>query len=421
MTDENTTIVNLAFDDFDKLNELALSLDDADKYDSEKTTIVDENDLTPGNQPIIDLDSVRGGTVSTNLGNMDLDSYEDLFALDKKKTNLFEMMHSAINNSIPKGDESLSSVNPFKEQSLLPKRENMSEEEKEAMSGRLALIDNMVAARQELEEDWKGASSGRKKRYSNEEREMMAEFFGDDWEEMTGTKKKETDPSKKYENKFKPRLKELDKLNDELTDYTNMVVGNVKELYKSRAKGSFKLIADSSSTVASLLSTKLSIIDKKIGITKTIEDLVLKSNKGAGGPRDDNFIIDQIMTKITGKPAGALDINAAVNLIDDNDYQSQVNAAIANISQLENDGVVQFSESERALQYQDMDPEIVVVADPLEKTWEFICLSDNGNGEEIPDYPLPSKELAKMEIDWEFGQYAKDKNSGITYSLILRG
>lgn len=417
----DVNIANLAFDDYDRLNELASTLEDADNYEANKERVVEEP--VELNAPIIDLDDVRkGNKVNTNLGSMDLETYEDLLNTDNKKSNLFEMMHSVINKSITPEESSLAEVNPFKEQSIITTRTTTSPEEQELMEGRMSLINNMMSLRGELEEEWKGASTGRKKRYSNEEREAVADFLGDDWEEMTGTKKKDDDPAKKYEAKFKPRIKELDKLNDELTDYTNMVVGNVKELYKSRAKGSFKLIADSSSTVASLMSTKLSIIDKKIGITKTIEDLVLKSNKGAGAGRDDNFIIDQIMSKIAGKPMGGqLDMDAAVNLINNNDYQSQVDSAMANIAQLENDGVVQFSESERALQYQDMDPEIVVVADPLEKTWEFVCLSDNGNGEEIPDYPLPPKELTKMEIDWEFGQYAKDKNSGITYNLILRG
>ena len=429
MYDENfgtpdTNIANLAFDEYDRLNELASTLEETDRYEANKETIVtEEEEPFEPTRPIIDLDDVRRGpVVKTNIGNLDMDSYTDLFDEEKKNHNLFEMMHSAINKSASMSDESLAKVNPFKEQSLLNPDESISDEEKEAMSGRVALINNMVSLRGELEEEWKGASVGRKKKYSNDEREAIADFLGDDWEEMTGTKKKNDDPSKKYEAKFKPRIKELDKLNDELTDYTNMVVGNVKELYKSRAKGSFKLIADSSSTVASLMSTKLSIIDKKIGITKTIEDLVLKSNKGAGAGRDDNFIIDQIMSKISGKPTvGPLDIDSAVNLLNNNEYQTQVDTAMANIAQLETDGLVQFSESERALQYQDMDPQIVVVADPLDKSWEFVCLSDNGDGEEIPDYPLPPKELAKMEIDWEFGQYAKDKNSGITYNLILRG
>ena len=426
MYDENfgtpdTNIANLAFDDFDRLNELASTLEETDHYEATKERVVEEP--IDANMAIIDLDDIRKGpVVKTNIGNLDMDSYSDLFDEEKKNQNLFAMMHSAINKSASVADPSLSEVNPFKEQLILTPDETVSEESKTAMNGRLALIDNMLALRGELEEEWKGASTGRKKRYTNDEREAIADFLGEDWEEMTGTKKKDDDPSKKYEAKFKPRIKELDKLNDELTDYTNMVVGNVKELYKSRAKGSFKLIADSSSTVASLMSTKLSIIDKKIGITKTIEDLVLKSNKGAGAGRDDNFIIDQIMSKISGKPVGGpLDMDAAVNLLESNDYQAQVNTAMANIAQLENDGVVQFSESEKALQYQDMDPQIVVVADPLDKTWEFVCLSNNGDGEEIPDYPLPPKELAKMEIDWEFGQYAKDKNSGITYNLILRG
>lgn len=423
MYDENNfgtpdaNIANLAFDDYDRLNELASTLEESDRYEATKETIVEEP--IDGNSPIIDLDDVRKGTiVKTAIGDLDMDSYGELFENNKKDVDLFSMMHSTIKSA---EDMSLSKVNPFREQKITPRIEPISDEDKEIMSGRVNLINNMMALRGELEEEWKDTSK-RKKKYSNEEREAIADFLGDDWEEMTGTKKKETDPSKKYEAKFKPRIKELDKLNDELTDYTNMVVGNVKELYKSRAKGSFKLIADSSSTVASLMSTKLSIIDKKIGITKTIEDLVLKSNKGAGAGRDDNFIIDQIMSKISGKPIGGpLDMDAAVNLLNNDDYQTQVNTAMASIAQLENDGVVHFSESEKALQYQDMNPQIVVVADPLDKTWEFVCLSDNGEGAEIPDYPLPSPELAKMEIDWEFGQYAKDKNSGITYNLILRG
>ncbi|MGL5745297.1 MAG: hypothetical protein ACRCXX_09150, partial [Cetobacterium sp.] len=209
-------------------------------------------------------------------------------------------------------------------------------------------------------------------------------------------------------------------------DFTEMIVSNVKELYASKAKGSFKLISESASTVSSLFSTKLSIIDKKTAITKTIADLSMKAEKAGGGASQDaNFVIDQLMNKLIAGgvgPTSSADLDRAVNMLDINEssrYQNNVSTAMSVIDNLEGTGDIEFTEAELALKYAHLNVSVYVEAYPHDRTWNFVALTDSD--EPLYDYPLPSTSLAKMDIDWEYGQYAKDKNSGISYPLILRG
>ncbi|MGL5745572.1 MAG: hypothetical protein ACRCXX_10535, partial [Cetobacterium sp.] len=263
-----------------------------------------------------------------------------------------------------------------------------------------------------------------KKRRARGSKSAFEEFLGED--EDTSKKKKDLSAEDIFTEKFAPRVDELNALDGDVSDFTEMIVSNVKELYASKAKGSFKLISESASTVSSLFSTKLSIIDKKTAITKTIADLSMKAEKAGGGASQDaNFVIDQLMNKLIAGgvgPTSSADLDRAVNMLDINEssrYQNNVSTAMSVIDNLEGTGDIEFTEAELALKYAHLNVSVYVEAYPHDRTWNFVALTDSD--EPLYDYPLPSTSLAKMDIDWEYGQYAKDKNSGISYPLILRG
>lgn len=391
--------------DFDNFDELRNAVDTLDSQERKYNGFID---IEPGRDDYVPTlgelheNLLAGGNkdvIETQLGEFDLNDYSfGSGGGDKPLYNLFAK-----------------EVNEGKEKEVIPTYDSFTNK-------KLDLLSNLTSNRMDYDEAVATRSPGRKRRTSSKEKSAYEEFFGDEEETTTPKKgKKDADPEEKYNAKFKDRIADLDALEGEVGEFTDMLVNNVKELYNAKAKGSFKLISESATTVSSLFSTKLSIIDKKIGITKSIADFVLKDQKAnGGGVTDNNFIIDQLMNKLIANPnSTAMDLDNAVDLLNNQDYAGSVGDAMSRIDALEQTGDIQFSDSENALQYEHLNPTVYVVADPATQTWEFTALSSLD--EEIPGYPLPSKSLTKMDIDWEFGQYAKDKNTGVTYPLILRG
>lgn len=391
------------FDNFDELRSAVNVLDDQEnRYKGFLDIEPGRDDYVPTLGELHDnlIESQNKSVVNTQLGDFDLNDYS--FGSGDSNKPLYNLFANEVNQD--------------QEKEVIPTYDSFTNK-------KLDLLSNLTSNRMDYEEAVSTRSTGGRKRRTTKEKSAYEEFFGEEDETSTTSKKgkKDADPEEKYNAKFKDRIADLELLEGEVGEFTDMLVNNVKELYNAKAKGSFKLISESATTVSSLFSTKLSIIDKKIGITKSIADFVLKDQKAnGGGVTDNNFIIDQLMNKLIANPGATnMGIDDAVDLLNNQDYAGSVGDAMNRINSLEESGDIQFSDSENALQYEHLNPTVYVVADPATQNWEFTALSYSD--EEIPGYPLPSKTLTKMDIDWEFGQYAKDKNTGVTYPLILRG
>ncbi|MGL6099377.1 MAG: hypothetical protein ACRC0G_07115 [Fusobacteriaceae bacterium] len=390
----------MEFDDFD---EIRAAVDVLDSQETQYNGFVEIEQGVEDDVPTLEtlhsnlLLADNTDIIHTQIGDLDLNEYS--FGDNTPKKPLYDAFAEEINAE--------------KKHEVIPTYDNFTNK-------KLAMLSNIANSRLEYAEVVSERNPSKKRRTTSKDSNAYEEFFGESEKGTSKKNKKDVDPEEKYNSKFKDRIADLDVLEGEVGEFTDMLVNNVKELYNAKAKGSFKLISESATTVSSLFSTKLSIIDKKIGITKSIADFVLKDQKAnGGGSTDNNFIIDQLMNKLIHNPNTGMDLTSAVNLLDSQDYTGNVNAAMDRIDQLELNGDIQFSDSENALKYESLNPTVYVIADPSTKTWDFVALSYLE--EEIPDYPLPSKSLSKMDIDWEYGQYAKDKNMGVTYPLMLRG
>lgn len=393
----------MEFDEFDRVQQKMAQINKRESGRISEDDAFDLGDYIADDEIIIGSIAEDDDQVHTNIGVFNASEIASMFGGDNKES-FYDKYASAVNTE---------------DNVVMPTTMTLVQRRKKLINALNTEQDN----REEFEILEADSKTGKKRRPRGS-KSALEEFLGEDGTE--DKKKKDLSAEDIFTEKFAPRVDELNDLDRDVSDFTGMIVDNVKELYASKAKGSFKLISESASTVSSLFSTKLSIIDKKTAITKTIADLSMKAEKAGGGASQDaNFVIDQLMNKLISGgvgPTSAADLDRAVNMLDVNEssrYQNNVSTAMSVIDNLQDTGDIEFTESELALKYAHLNITVYVEAYPNDRTWNFIALTDND--EPIYDYPLPSTSLAKMEIDWEYGQYAKDKNSGISYPLILRG
>lgn len=204
---------------------------------------------------------------------------------------------------------------------------------------------------------------------------------------------------KLYEGRFKPVMDKLDDYDDELDGFIDSRKSKLDEFENSRMKGAINASTLLTGSITALLSTKLSSIKERVTITSKISDLELKkskddvaASKGAGG--SDDRLVQQIFTKMNdNEVADTMSLHDTfINGYYDN--TSDDTLLDARVTELENDGSIDFTQAELAFKYNNLDIEIVVLR--TKGDWRFAAV-DKISGDEIGDYPIPDKYVVAGE------------------------
>lgn len=252
--------------------------------------------------------------------------------------------------------------------------------------------------------------------------ELFDESFNGEGDSITDTSKKAREDEDFYEDRFKGSLLLLKGLMQEVNETTVDSKEHIKSMKKSPSvRGSSMAIANQSGTVSTLLNTKLSIIKEITSVNKSISDLELKSlvqknkvktdeDKG----KDSSAYLDDMFERI---------MNNDIPIPEADDYKMPKSSLSkdgldARLDTLMGSGEIEFTDSENAFRYESnggVEIAILYDTESKNKKWEFVAL--NQDGEELADYPLPSKKsCGRMEFDVA-NDMAKDKLANV-YRLI---
>lgn len=265
------------------------------------------------------------------------------------------------------------------------------------------------------------------KKIKNKEKKKskhMLDVFDDIFDDETSKKPKKNknrDAEDFYEQRFRGSLMLLKGLMQEVNETALDSKDHIRELKRNPARGSSMAIANQSSTVSTLLNTKLSIIKEITAVNKSISDLELrqegqkmKAKTETDKAKDSSAYLDDMFDRIMNNDIPLPEYD------DDDDIDKYSRSSLSKrVDDLMNDGTIEFNDSERAFKYEAMGGvEIAILYDTSskkKKKWEFVALTEDG--QEINDYPLPSKRsCGKMDFDLE-SDSAKDKLGNI-YKLI---
>ena len=243
-----------------------------------------------------------------------------------------------------------------------------------------------------------------------------------------GPKAKDKNSEDFYEKRFNGSLVLLANL---LTEVNEAMVENkdyLHEMRKGKVRSSPMAITSQMSNISSLLGSKLSVIKEITAVNTKISDLELKkssadsksSAKQEEQQSNSRFIMDQLFDKVVNSDAiihtkddskpsrGKAGTKKSKKQIDD-----EINARI---SQLEEDGELEFTDNELAFKYERDGVRIQIQKNMQNDRWKFIAVNDEGD--ELYDYPVPDKKsVGKVEFD-EYTMKAKDK-LGNVYDVIL--
>lgn len=272
-----------------------------------------------------------------------------------------------------------------------------------------------------IKKDVDKKTKNKEKKKSKHMLEVFDDIFESD-ENKKPKKKKNREAEDFYEKRFRGSLMLLKGLMEEVNETALDSKDHIRQLKAAPGRGTAMAIANQSSTVSTLLNTKLSIIKEITTVNKSISDLEIrnetqkmKNKSDADKSKDGSVYLDDMFEKIMNNEIPIPDF-------DDDDlskYSLSKSSLDKRIDSLVDDGTIEFNDSERAFKYEAMgDVEIAILyntSSKKTKKWEFVAIGPDGD--EINDYPLPTKKsCGRMAFDLE-NDSAKDK-LGNVYRLI---
>lgn len=193
-----------------------------------------------------------------------------------------------------------------------------------------------------------------------------------------------------YEKKFETESAMLKNL---LIDQ-NRFVNSLQKQYdflsnsKSTSRGVTKNITDLINAITSARSLSLQITDKHIGLKKAISDLSMKEKKELGLIDTENMAdfastyMRQMLTERQQLLSGMTG-DDTIGDYSENEIESMISDNLI--------GEERPDEVDKYLQYENRNVEIFAVINRNDHDdYHYEAYSDNGEGEEIPDYPLPN-------------------------------
>lgn len=236
-------------------------------------------------------------------------------------------------------------------------------------------------------------------------------LFGD--EETPEEKKKRKESDDFYEYRFNGSLKLLTNLMQEVNISTNEAKEYLNKMKIGKVKASPASITNQTSNISTLLGTKLSVIKEITAVNSKISELELKksaANEKSGKGKESEalnqkLMMDKMFDRLLAEDTKIVTVSDGDNdelISDGSDYN---NASISQtlderIKELEESGDIEFNENERAFKYERDNVQVCVKKNINNNRWEFVAL--NADGDELYDYPCPSKRsIGKMKFDMD--------------------
>ena len=252
--------------------------------------------------------------------------------------------------------------------------------------------------------------------------------------------KRSYDKYKEDDNEFKKEFAEelamLYDLLDEANKFNKKLNKKYDDMDGKKAKGTSKYTNDLIVSMLSSTTARLQIIKEINALKKNIQELKIKSDGkyakmgGDGSLEDDaNSFFQNIMgvgrnnfvSALNGDPdihfsnpeySNDEDIEYANSLPDAQDaIHNIINERLENESSLSARSV----EAEKYIIYEHLKPEIKILRNTMDNTWEVIAVDKDG--QKIPDYPVPErKDLGKCKFSAD-GNWMTDAY-GRSYKVI---
>ena len=252
--------------------------------------------------------------------------------------------------------------------------------------------------------------------------------------------KRSYDKYKEDDNEFKKEFAEelamLYDLLDEANKFNKKLNKKYDDMDGKKAKGTSKYTNDLIVSMLSSTTARLQIIKEINALKKNIQELKIKSDGkyakmgGDGSLEDDaNSFFQNIMgvgrnnfvSALNGDPdihfsnpeySNDEDIEYANSLPDAQDaIHNIINERLENESSLSARSV----EAEKYIIYEHLKPEIKILRNTMDNTWEVIAVDKDG--QKIPDYPVPDrKDLGKCKFSAD-GNWMTDAY-GRSYKVI---
>ena len=244
---------------------------------------------------------------------------------------------------------------------------------------------------------------------------------------------------KEDENEFKKEFKEELSMLYDLLDESNKFGKKLTKKYDSidgsKAKGTSKYLNDLIASILASNTNKLQIIKEINSLKKTIQELKIKADgKKANVDTESlegqaNSFFRDIMSVGRNNFVSALNndpdtqITYEYSLDDDIEYANALPDAQAALhdrinERLENEaGTSRSAEADKYIIYENLKPELIVLYNNLDNSWEIIAVDKDG--QRINDYPVPTRgELGKVKFSQD-GRFMTD-GYGRSYKCIDR-
>ena len=219
-----------------------------------------------------------------------------------------------------------------------------------------------------------------------------------------------------YKKEFAEELTMLYDLLDEVNKFSKKLNKKYDSIDGSKAKGTSKYLNDLIESVISSNSSRLQIIKEITTLKKTIQELQLKAEGKRGANALEGSLEDQTNSFFMDiMSVGRNNFISAMNGDPDNtfsnpEYSNDTDIEYVNslpdaqdvlherISErLMNENTGRSSDSNKYIMYENLKPELVVLYNVMDNSWEMVAIDKDG--QRIVDYPIPTrKELGKMKF-----------------------
>lgn len=182
-------------------------------------------------------------------------------------------------------------------------------------------------------------------------------------------------------------------------------------------------------TVASLLNSKLSVLKEITAVNKTISEFELKKQAAveksksatAGTDETSDYMLNKMFTELLNTD---LPIDTIAQMSDEEVIETtkkkgkkakkRYKSLDDRLNELEEKGELEFTDNEKAFKYENDGVKICIRKNLDTGRWKFFAM--NSAGDEILDYPLPTRTITGTVTFDEKTETAKDEHN-ITYDV----
>ena len=253
----------------------------------------------------------------------------------------------------------------------------------------------------------------KKKKKKSKLKDRLDEFDIYDKDEIRD-KKKNREAVDFYEQRFSSSLILLANLMGEINTASDRGRDYLKKLQTGKIRTSPMAVTNQMSNINGLLSTKLNVIKEINVVNNKISELELKkqaSLEKSGKAKEEaennsQAIIDKMFGKLmnTDIPVPKSDRIKSKSNKSKKELSKDINKRIDELEEL---GDIEFTDSELAFKYEKDNVKIIIEKNLDNGRWRFVAIDENGD--ELFDYPVPSKQTVGNIIFDEDTMSAKDR------------